>query len=335
MPNELHLLKKRTIKILNTFRKLCPESLIFKDVTIVFINQIDEDATSGFHELYLKCQLFQHLASNLSDANYEALPIKARYLVEMLFNPGLEHDLLKNCELKSLDDMLFKYSYLTLNPARCIPFWEGSDYDFGELRKTISQYIHWYEIKNKSLYKNLFPPILPDPNQNIISQMDDANDVDQGQCNLVELAKHNHLGTTGLACCIALIGIQDSATPIVGVCHAFCNFESTLEDICNENFKAPRKDISIYLIGGYPIHFADYLPIIYKNEFNIIDVRLATSVNYSTACVVTSDGKNISIHYSGNLSHIATKKRPLEEEKEDSVKMKKARLDSEPSKPSL
>ncbi len=310
MPSELHLLKRRTISILNTFRRLYPESDIFKDVDADAIKSIDENALNGFHELYLKCQLFKILVAGINEASFKKLPAKGQYLVEMLFNPSMEDDLLDMSKLRSLDDLLFKYKGIRFQDFS--PLWDDLDSDqINALKNSIDTYIRWFQINKDTVYRDSTDVIKPDLQQKIIPFMDD--DVEQEDYVQRPLLKDESLGTSGLAVCIALVGIHATKTkaPMVEVCHVSSGYYDCLLEL-HEHFGADRDNIDVYLVGGYPIYFADFLPIIYSNKFNIRDVRLATSTNKGASCVVTSDGTTASVYYSGNLAHTSVKKRGLE-----------------------
>ncbi len=336
MPSEISLLKQRTIKILNTFAKLYPTSDIFKNVDIEAIKSFKEDAQSGFDELYLKCQFFQYLAKNLSFTSFNTLPFRGKYLVEMVFNSFLEGELIELNNNKSLTDLLYKFNYLD-NSLNDFGFWRYADAQtFIDLSNSMAEYVRWYERNSRFLYcSNNYPVISPDLDKKI-SSMDDKDDADEGDERHLRLGKDQCIGTRGLGYCVALIGIRPTTNPEVEVLHISSSVEENLEDLCNrfkdrDNNTYSRKCIGIYLIGGRPIHFADFLPTIYNDEFNILDVRLATSINVpQVGCIVTSNGEDASVYYSGSLAHTPANKRKLTdeikgEEKESSEKRPKFR----------
>ena len=307
MPSEIRLLKERTIKILNAFRALYPKSDMFKDVDIEAINKIDDNATSGFHELYLKCLVFQQLTKNLNETTFLAQTDKGRLLVELLFNPAIEDEMLLDSGLEDLEDLLYQLNDIDINDTAISLFWNHEDARrFADLTTAINLYLTWYQTNKNFLCKNNTDVIHADPDEDVISEIrSTVDDVEQEEYRRGKLRNGEYLGTTGLAVCLAIIGIKktDSA-PIVDVMHTSSDYYDDVYEMINDRFNVDRDHVGIYLIGAHPLDLDTLLPIIYNDEFNIVDVRLARSIHTETSgCVVTSDGKNATVYYSGNLEH--------------------------------
>lgn len=317
---EFEQFKSRTKTILTA---LIPLSNIYKESHLVYLDEIPSNPTSGFHDLYLKCLIFNNLLLPLNIKYFVKQTTNVRLLIELFFSPGLELSLLDfHQELTCLDncvkllkeykeDVLFSNIQTGCYAAR----WDddmlrNTPDTFINLIESIGSYIAWYDVNKSALYaseKSVITPIDEERKNQMLNDFFDNPElnIDQDHDELCFLEHGDILGTTGLATCVAIVGVFKEKSKYAQILLSHASFPLECMQSIEVEYAKKHPNRAYYLIGGEPINLDAFLPIIYENTIPIKDVRLCAISTAGSDCMVYFDEKNngLNICYTGDLCH--------------------------------
>ncbi|WP_131783816.1 hypothetical protein [Legionella gresilensis] len=298
---EIELLKIRTFKILNfsRFNKIYGDEK--KAILIQQINQLENNPVNGFVDLYVKFQLFKILLDNLpnhvdklsndslientylyEDADY--------FLIELMFNPGMESNIQKNF-VQILDDFVF---FVEEDKDNTYRDWQDFSQDIMQFRAGIEKYILWYHEREQQLGTQVSKIAF---RENLIISGD--RNVLQGNVSEFILKNGQYCGTAGLFPCVCIIAIikEDNFDKIL-LSHDPYDFQDRLDEIEKDY---PNKEISYYFVGGLPTNLSEYIPLITENNITIKDIRLCSSVYAYLSCCINIKDNTTEVLYTSKI----------------------------------
>lgn len=297
---QIHLLKIRTIRILNHD--------FFDDIygsenkknMIEQINKLDNYPKTGFHDLYTKCQIYKILLDSLPTRIYEnnsnnssLQPNLNNFLIELLFDPTLEDSAQKNfieimCDLQNFSGNTTN-AYISTYSA-----WKPFSQTISTLKEAIDKYIVWFH-KNKCQiarkisamsYIEDFP-------------MDSSVDVEQDSMEEFILEEGKDCGTSGLFPCVSIIAVvKEENDKTVLISHSAFGFQNYLEEI-QQTYK--NADISYYFVGGVFNNLPEYISLITDYDIVIKDIIMCTPINASVSCLVSLRNGSLQVLYSEKI----------------------------------
>ena len=260
-------------------------------------------AQSGFHDLYLKCLFYSVLLQAIVKHHFLAIPKSQQVLIELLFNPSLEANMLNLYDRIDLVELMDNYFDTNAEYIDSDAFENDIDFTwdtlafFPLLNKSIDQYISWYQTKvmNKAV---------TDPNEKLsviskhFSELNNNSTFDAGMSEEIERTLHNgeYLGTTGLFPCIGIITLleKENHPPQALLYHSVGSHDGYIADTWAKH-KDRGFNLSFYLIGGLACDFDQFLGIISSGKYPIKDVYLATPVNAVIDCICYCENNTIKI----------------------------------------
>ncbi|MBA2657217.1 MAG: hypothetical protein H0U70_09610 [Tatlockia sp.] len=249
---------------------------------------------SRFHELYLKCLFYSQLVKVINLEQFKIFSLSDKVLVELLFSPALETNLIGFYKMKNFKGLITNYNLLTnsinsVNFKNEIDCWENTNY-LSNINQHLQEYINWFNVKKDPVEEKpaaskaqvektsaLFNQVFNRPEFNV--EMEEIKEL--------SLEKGGFLGTTGLYNCVAIISVveKENEKPKVFLKHSVYDHEPYMEWVYN-NCQKKGQDVSFYLIGGMPDQLENLLPIIYKGKLSIKDLCLVHATVVVNACVI-------------------------------------------------
>jgi hypothetical protein len=267
-----------------------------------------ETVKSGFHDLYLKCECYDVLLNKVNNKIFLKLSMKDKILVQLLFSPAFEVNLLEKFKQTNLTALLFylypkaektrKYADAEISELLKKFLLDESQLPFEKLKNSIAKYRSWYDENAASLYKSLNNPsiIAADENANVYLDklvQDNDYDIQIGKYSAMELKNREFLGTMELTTSIVILTI--------GRTYASWRHISSLGENCiKEDYEFCIKKgygVSFYLIGGQAFDLCGYLDLISSKQYPIEDVFLLSTTKSAIDAVCFYDEKKITVGY--------------------------------------
>ncbi len=302
------------------------EGTLYTQKNIDNINHIPYEATSGFHDLYLKCLLFKELASPFKEIQtFEEQIPQVRILIELLFSPVLESAIYE-CKKDKADNKDINYCVMLLRDNSVVDkiydhhLFQNNSERFQDIFSSTIEYIEWYKENEETLKNTKTSLIAANKEQKNFADfsIDSKWNINQDEnklctsANIRSFSDSGVLGTTGMGECVAIIGIFKNAineslnNTTVFLMHASSlSLETDIIDNIDDQY-SNYLNRSYCLIGGEPLNIGEYLPIITNSIDKISDVRLCGIDLDALGCMVYPDEKTdgLNIIYTGDIDNL-------------------------------
>lgn len=275
----------------NTAKKLTHFMAFLTDTTT------DAIVRSGFHDLYFKC-LFYYKLAKIIKKDFPSTTLSQKYAIELLFNPGLEEELLQFLKKDSLHKIIefFQINSEKINSG-ALSLDIQPQLNLDRLMRALFKYTEWYGKNHLTKKHNVINAVPSAQLSTYLTKLKrKENDVKMEETKKIILHENAVLGTSGIFPCLAIVAILEKPDeqPIVILTHQSHDYESHIERIY-QKYDAFEYSICFYLIGSFPSSFDETLKIIYSDKYPIKDVYLGIENLLCLDCVCYRENNTIFI----------------------------------------
>jgi hypothetical protein len=276
-------LKIRTINILNALNVE-----YFQD-TVIAIELVEARSASGFSDVEAKANvMYLALMALLANQYYDNLsdPIQL-LLAQIIFTDAdtLSQAAIQspNADIADMTDMLKPKSDAIADARRQLNV-------FFQFLQSIEYFRNIYESRNKNQK-------FTETNKSHRAFMQMATDVDMDEDEKTIVSKKTSIGTTGLACCIAvcIYGKTTQNKTALNVSHIATLTAEIIEELksgLSEKYSLNSESLEVYLAGGCIGSLYNEVSLLMQTDLGIHDMRLGLSdVSLDEGSCIVIQGK--------------------------------------------
>ncbi|MDR3477623.1 MAG: hypothetical protein P4M14_06285 [Gammaproteobacteria bacterium] len=261
-------LKTRTINILNSL-----DAGYFQNLVTV-IEQIEAKSTSGFSDMEAKAKVMYHALTGLLTNQYyhNLLDPSKLLLAQIIFN---DFDEISQAQILSSNADISSMSQQMQTKQGAINEAETQQQVFFQFLHSIESFRGHYESRTKS-------QIFAEASQahDLFNQL--AHDIDMDEDKSTILSKKTAMGTTGLACCVAvcIYGNNKNNKTVLSVSHISTITAEILTELksrLGKKYSIKPKTMEVYLVGGCIGSLHNEISLLMQTNLGITDMRLGLS----------------------------------------------------------